>query len=104
MAMHVGVGIARAENEVSGRIIGAAFAVHSALGPGLLESVYEACLYHELGARGMQVLRQYAIPVVYRGLELECGYRVDLLVEGKVLVELKTLEQLQPVHFAQALT
>ena len=92
------------ENEISRQIIGAALEVHSALGPGLLETVYEACLFQELAARGSRVSRQVPVPVIYRGLELEGGYRIDLMVEDAVLVELKSVERLQPVHFAQALT
>ena len=94
----------RRENEISCRVIGAALEVHSALGPGLLESAYEACLEHELRSRGMRVTRQVAVPVVYRGLELECGYRADLIVDDAVVVELKAVDRLQPIHVAQALT
>ena len=100
----VGMGLARSENEISCRIIGAALEVHSALGPGLLESAYEVCLYQELTARGIRTQRQFEIPVTYRGVALECGYRADLLVEEEVIVELKAVDRLQPVHFAQALT
>ena len=95
---------ARWEDEISRRVIGAAFTVHSALGPGLLESAYEACLEHELSGRGMRVARQVPVPVVYRGVMIECGYRADLIVEETVVVELKAVERLQPVHVAQALT
>lgn len=91
-------------NEVSGQVIGAAIAVHRELGPGLLESAYEACLVHELGQRGVQVEQQVAQPVFYKGLQLECGYRLDLLVEDRVIVELKAVEALLPIHEAQLLT
>jgi GxxExxY protein len=81
-----------------------AFAVHSALGPGLLESVYETCLAHELHKRGLQVERQVPLPVRYDGLELEAGFRLDLLVNRNLIIELKTVEVLLPVHHAQVLT
>jgi GxxExxY protein len=91
-------------NEVSGLIVDAAIKVHSALGPGLLEEAYEACLAHELRKRGLQVDRQMEIPVVYDGLTIECGFRVDLLVEDCVVTELKVVDKLAPVHEAQLLT
>lgn len=89
---------------VTDAIIGGAIAVHRALGPGLLESAYEACLVFELMDRGLEVWRQLPLPVVYRGVEIDCGYRVDLLVEGSVVVELKAVERLLPLHEAQLLT
>ena len=85
-------------------IIGAAIEVHKQLGPGLLESTYEECLCHELHLRGIQFQRQIDLPVVYKGLKLDCGHRLDLLVEDSVLVELKVVERLLPVHEAQLLT
>lgn len=85
-------------------IIGAAIDVHKQLGPGLLESTYEECLCHELHLRRIQFQRQVELPVVYKGLKLDCGYRLDLLVEDTVVVELKAVEQLLPVHEAQLLT
>ncbi|MEW6352148.1 MAG: GxxExxY protein [Thermodesulfobacteriota bacterium] len=91
-------------NEVAGRIVDAAFQVHSRLGPGLLESVYEVCLAYELSSRGMKVQRQVTIPIIYDGVSLEAGLRLDLLVEGSVVVELKTVEDVIPVHKAQVLT
>jgi GxxExxY protein len=91
-------------NEVSGQVIGAAIEVHRELGPGLLESAYEACLVHELRQRGIQVEQQVPQPVFYKGLQLECGYRLDLLVENRVIVELKAVEALAPIHEAQLLT
>ncbi len=91
-------------NEVSGLVIGAAIAVHRELGPGLLESAYEACLVYELRQRGVGVEQQVAQPVFYKGLQLECGYRLDLLVENQVIVELKAVESMLPIHEAQLLT
>jgi GxxExxY protein len=85
-------------------IIGAAIAVHRELGPGLLESTYAACLCSLLARRGFRVEREVAMPVVFRGDRLECGYRLDLLVEGRVVVELKAIAKLEPVHFAQMMT
>ncbi|MDG2617770.1 GxxExxY protein [Thermoleptolyngbya sichuanensis XZ-Cy5] len=91
-------------DEISGQVIGAAIAVHRELGPGLLESAYEACLVHELRQRGVQIEQQIPQPVIYKGLQLECGYRLDLLVENRVIVELKAVETLLPIHEAQLLT
>jgi len=92
------------ENEISGKIIGCAIEVHKALGPGLLESAYEACLYYELQEAGLKVERQKSLPVVYKEVKLEAGYRIDLLVEDCVVVELKAVEALNDVHTAQVLT
>lgn len=91
-------------NEISQRVIGAAIAVHRELGPGLLESAYEVCLKYELKEVGLAVESQVAQPVIYKGLDLECGYRLDLLVENLVVVELKAVEALLPIHAAQLLT
>ncbi|MFA8437124.1 MAG: GxxExxY protein [Marinifilaceae bacterium] len=91
-------------NDISYRIIGCAFKVHSELGPGLLESTYEACLEYELSNNGIQVERQKPLPVVYDNVKLDAGYRIDLLVENKVLVEIKSVEKLAPIHDAQILT
>ena len=91
-------------NRVTERVIGAAMRVHTALGPGLLESAYEACLAYELEQQEMRVERQKALAVVYRGLGIDCGYRLDLLVENAVVVELKSIEALERVHVAQVLT
>ena len=91
-------------NELTQRIIGAAIEVHRTLGPGLLESAYEACLAFELGERGLHVARQVALPVVYKDVQIDCGYRVDLLVEDAVVVELKAVEKLRPIHEAQVLS
>lgn len=89
---------------LSRQIIGAAIDVHRALGPGLLESAYDRCLTMELADRGLFVERQVIVPVIYKGRELDCGYRLDLLVEGTVIIELKTVERLLPIHHAQLLT
>jgi len=91
-------------NQLSGQIVDAAYAVHSALGPGLLESVYEICLVHELSKRGLKADRQVALPVQYDGVRLDAGLRLDLLVDGRLVVELKAVESLLPVHKAQLLT
>ena len=85
-------------------MLDAAFAVHRTLGPGLLESTYELCLEHELRQRGHETLRQVALPVVYDTIKLEAGYRIDLMVDGVVIIELKSVEALAPVHEAQVLT
>ncbi|MBI1815609.1 MAG: GxxExxY protein [Deltaproteobacteria bacterium] len=89
---------------VTERIIGAAIDVHTELGPGLLESTYEACLVFELTRSGLTVERQKSLPVTYKNVQLDCGYRIDLLVEGVVVVELKAVDHLDPVHEAQLLS
>lgn len=91
-------------NHISGQIVDAAMKVHTTLGPGLLESAYEACLAHELRKRGLKVLTQVALPVVYDGIELDAGYRLDLLVADAIIVELKAVEKVLPVHEAQLLS
>ena len=91
-------------NALTEQIIGAALAVHRELGPGLLESAYEACLVFELFQKGLQVERQKALPLVYHGHTLDCGYRIDLLVESEVIVEVKAVERLERVHAAQLLS
>lgn len=92
------------ENEIGEKIIGAAMRVHSALGPGLLESAYEACLAHELEAAGFSVRQQVVLPIVYGDMHLDTGYRLDLLVNDLVVVELKAVEKLTDVHRAQLLS
>jgi GxxExxY protein len=92
------------QNLITGNIIDAAMKVHSALGPGLLESAYEACLLHELNKRQLQAVSQVALPVYYDGLTIDLGYRIDLLVEDKVIVELKAVEKIHPLHKAQLLS
>ena len=89
---------------ISYEIIGLAIEVHKHLGPGLLESAYEECLIYELKQKGFKVERQKPVPVVYKEIKLECGYRIDILVEDKVIIEIKSVEALAPVHEAQVLT
>jgi len=91
-------------NEVTGHIVDATLKVHTALGPGLLESAYEACLAFELRDRGLAVIRQAELPVVYRDVKLDLGYRLDLLVENQVIVELKAVEKMIPLYEAQILS
>jgi GxxExxY protein len=91
-------------NQISGAVLDSAMKVHTALGPGLLESTYEVCLAFELADRGLQVRTQVALPVVYRSVHLEAGYRLDLLVEDSVIVELKAIESVLPIHEAQLLS
>jgi GxxExxY protein len=91
-------------NKITESIIGAAIEVHKYLGPGLLESAYEECLAKELSLRKIPFKRQVPLPVVYKGNQLDCGYRIDLLVNDEVIVELKTVDCLQPIHDAQVLT
>ncbi|MGH9521720.1 MAG: GxxExxY protein [Terriglobales bacterium] len=90
--------------ELTGRIIGAALEVHRELGPGLLESAYDECFCHELQLRDIAFRRQVSLPVVYKGIRLDCGYRIDVLVEDSVVIELKATEKCVPVHEAQLLT
>ena len=92
------------ENEISHKIIGVAIEIHRNLGAGLLESAYEAALTYELKELGLDVKQQVAMPFIYKEIKQEIGYRIDLLVENKVIVELKSVETLAPVHFAQTLT
>src|SRR5260370_20629218 len=93
-----------AETELSHLVVGCAMRVHSALGPGLLESAYEACLQYELIKSGLRVEAQKPLPLVYHSVKLECGYRVDLLVESKLIIEVKAMEALAEIHFAQFVT
>lgn len=90
--------------EITEKIIGAAIEVHRTIGPGLLESAYEECLAHEMRIRGLNFERQVPLPVVYKGVTLDCGYRLDFRVEKAVVLELKALDALQPIHEAQLLT
>ena len=92
------------ENEISYKIIGAAIELHKQLGPGLLESVYEYTLAYELRELGLSVEQQVPMPLVHKEIKMECGYRLDLKVENKIIVEIKAIETLAPVHFAQTLT
>lgn len=92
------------ENELSSKIIGACIEVHKQLGPGLLESTYEVCLAHELKMMGLEVKQQLPLPVIYKEIKLNAGYRIDLIVENKVIIEIKSVECLAPIHTAQILT
>ena len=91
-------------DELSKRVIGCAIEVHRNLGPGLLESTYEQCLAHELKCAGIPFMLQRPLPVNYNGVKLDCGYRVDLFIDNKIIVELKSVEKLLPIHQAQLLT
>ncbi len=92
------------ENEISNQIVDAAYKIHTTLGPGLFESVYETVMAQELANRGLKVIRQQAIPVVWENVHLEAGFRADLIVEDKVIIEIKSVESLAPVHRKQLLT
>jgi len=92
------------EGELTEAIIGAAIEVHRALGPGLLESAYEQCLCHELSLQNLEFRRQVELPVRYKSVQLDCGYRIDVLVGERVVVELKAVERLLPIHEAQLMT
>jgi GxxExxY protein len=99
-----GVSVNENRDQLTQAIIGAAITVHRHLGPGLLESTYQACLAYELRERGLHVKNQLELPVVYKNVRLECGYRIDLLVEDAVIVELKAVDQLLPIHEAQLIS
>lgn len=90
--------------ELSDQIIGAAIEVHRQLGPGLLESTYEQCLCYELSTRGLQVMRQVSMPVIYKGVNIDCGYRVDMIVNDLIIIELKAVDKLTPLCEAQLLS
>ncbi len=90
--------------ELTSSILNCAFKVHSTLGPGLLESAYEECLHYELDKKGLSVIKQKPMPLVYEERKLELGYRIDLLIEEKVIIEVKSVEALNPVHLAQLMT
>ena len=92
------------EQELTEQIIGAAIEVHRALGPGLLESAYQACLAHELSLRSVPFEQEKSLPVEYKGVHVDCGYRLDFVVVDKVVVELKAVDEIHPVHEAQLLT
>ncbi len=92
------------ENEIGKVIVDCALKVHRVIGPGLLESAYEACLSHELTKSGLIAHSQVALPIIYDGMKLECGYRIDLLVEEKVVIEIKSVDMLNDVHLAQVIT
>ncbi len=92
------------ENEISYKVLSSAFKVHTALGPGLLESAYQECLFYELKKQGLKVEKEKALPLIYEEVKLDVGYRIDLLVEDKVIVELKSVTELNDIHIAQVLT
>ena len=90
--------------ELTGKVLKCAFKVHSALGPGLLESAYEECLYYELANAGIDVIKQKPMPLIYEDKKLDLGYRIDLLIDNKVIIEVKSVETIIPVHLAQLMT
>jgi GxxExxY protein len=92
------------ENEISSKVIGASIEVHKHLGAGLLESTYETCLGHELKLMGLEVKQQVPLPVIYKDVKLNAGYRIDMIVENKVIIEIKSVDALAPIHTAQILT
>ncbi len=92
------------ENDIATKIIGCAIDVHKALGPGLLESAYQECLYYKLKQSDLLVVKEKTMPLIFEDVKLDCGYRIDLLVENKVVIELKSVEALNDVHLAQTLT
>jgi len=92
------------ENEISKVVFDAALKVHKALGPGLLESAYEACLFHELKKTGLKIEKQKSLPLIYEEVKLEAGYRIDIIIENKFIIEIKAVESLNDVHLAQLLT
>jgi GxxExxY protein len=94
----------KTENELSHIVIGEAIKVHKELGPGLLESVYETCLSYSLVEAGLAIKRQQPIPLIFKGVKLDCGFRCDILVEDKLIVEVKAIEALNDIHLAQTLT
>ena len=91
-------------NQLTERILKSAFTVHTELGPGLLESAYEECLYFDLVNSGLKVEKQKSLPLIYKEIKLDAGYRVDFLIESKVIIEIKSIEALHPIHTAQVLT
>jgi GxxExxY protein len=90
--------------ELSGKIVDCAVTVHKLLGPGLLESAYEECLHFELTSQGLTTLKQFPMPLIYKGKKLDLGYRIDLLVDEKIIIEVKSVDALNPVHLAQVMT
>lgn len=92
------------ENELATKIIGHAIEVHTSLGPGLLESVYQECLYYKLVKEGHKVEKEKAMPIIFEEVKIDCGYRIDLLVDDTILIELKSVESLNDIHLAQTLT
>ncbi len=104
MAEAAGMAPKLRHEELTEQILGAAIEVHKSLGPGLLESAYEECLCHELNLRGIRFERQVIVPVTYKGVNLDCGYKLDLLIENTVILELKCVERITSIHEAQLLT
>ncbi len=92
------------DSELTGRVIGLAMQVHSALGPGLLESAYKESLYYKMQKEGLRVVKEKPMPLIFEEVKLECGYRIDLLVENKLVIEVKSVEALDDIHLAQTLT
>ena len=92
------------ENEIANIVIGCALDIHKSLGPGLLESAYQQCLYYKLQKEGLKVQKEKPMPLVYEEVHLDCGYRIDLLVEDKLVIEIKSVEALKNIHMAQTLT
>lgn len=92
------------ENDISGIIIGCSIEVHKSLGPGLLESAYQECLFYELQKAGLKVEKQKPLPLIYKDVKLDAGYRLDLIVDGRVIIEIKSIEVLNDIHTAQVLT
>lgn len=92
------------ENEISNLVIGCAIKIHSQIGLGLLESAYEECLYYEILKSGLKAEKQRMLPLVYEEIKLECGYRIDIIVQDKVIIEVKAVEELKNIHLAQVLT
>lgn len=98
------INIDKETNELSYAIIGCAYNVHKELGPGLLESAYESCLCYEFSNKNIEYERQKPLPIIYKNNQLDCGYRIDILVENKIIIELKTVETILPIHTAQIMT
>ena len=92
------------ENEIANKVIGIAIDVHKVLGPGLLESAYKECLYYKISQSGLHVVKEKPMPLIFEDVELDCGYRIDLLVENKLVIELKAVNALSDLHLAQILT
>ncbi len=92
------------ENELSNKVIGLAIDVHTALGPGLLESAYKECLYYKISSSGIWIEKEKPMPLIYESVKLDCGYRIDLLVENKLVLEIKSVDALNDIHLAQTLT
>jgi len=92
------------ENEIANKVIGLGIEIHKELGPGLLESAYKECMYYKIGKSGLFVEKEKPMPLVYEGVKLDCGYRIDLLVEKRLVIEIKSVEALNDIHLAQTLT